>query len=399
MPEKTVTLLFSSDLAITEKESQKIFLSQSIYETFKGLSEYFHTTDLFIANLESVLYDNVQSTSVEKVGPHLSMPTESIRKLKEMNIGLLNLANNHIGDYGDEGIRTTIEQCAKEHIRHIGVGNNLTNAQHSVSIKRKGITFDIVAVAEHEFSIATEKNYGANPYDLKYLTKFLLNSRTDIKIILIHGGNETFEYPNVQLRDDARYLCDIGADIVIVNHSHRPGCYEMYDESFIVYGQGNFLLDYPVDKRYWPDWDKGFLVQVEVSGKGVRNFTLIPYIKAADELGCMAMGEADAKQFLELIKPRQAILNDDALLYNEWIKYCHRNIYKINSFSHIDTFLDKVIRKLFSQYFYVPSFSKRKHMLNNIQCEAHRNLLLSLLQNYSDEKRHIIDEKDSVVKK
>mgnify|MGYP002235661412 CR=1 FL=1 len=102
------------------------------------------------------------------------------------------------------------------------------------------IKIGFISFAEHEFTIASENTPGANPFNEEDAIRVIhsLKNECDYVVALYHGGIEHYRYPSPQLQHRCRRLVDSGADYVICQHSHCIGCYETYDNSTIVYGQG-----------------------------------------------------------------------------------------------------------------------------------------------------------------
>ena len=61
--------------------------------------------------------------------------------------------------------------------------------------------------------------------------------------MLYRGGKEHYRYPSPYLQKICKKMVKKGADLVICQHSQCIGCYEDYEGSTIIYGQGNFLFD------------------------------------------------------------------------------------------------------------------------------------------------------------
>ena len=76
-----------------------------------------------VANLEFVLTDNPKP--IQKSGPILYGKTNYIHVLKKAGIHLLSLANNHIKDCGEEGVKSSMDTCLKHQIDIVGVGKNI----------------------------------------------------------------------------------------------------------------------------------------------------------------------------------------------------------------------------------------------------------------------------------
>src|SRR5690606_29065463 len=116
----------------------------------------------------------------------------------------------------------------------------------------KKIKIGFYVCAEHEFSIASVDSPGANPFDpLESLDHIAdLKNECDYVVVLYHGGKEHYRYPSPYLQKVCRKMADKGANLVICQHSHCIGCFEVYKDSTLVYGQGNFIFN-KHDNEYW----------------------------------------------------------------------------------------------------------------------------------------------------
>lgn len=61
--------------------------------------------------------------------------------------------------------------------------------------------------------------------------------------MLYHGGKEYYRYSSPNLQKTCRKMTEKGADLVLCQHSHCIGSYEEYNDSTILYGQGNFIFN------------------------------------------------------------------------------------------------------------------------------------------------------------
>ena len=84
--------------------------------------------DLNITNLECPLYNGNENERIPKIGPNLKVNESFVNILKTGNFQLATLANNHIMDYGVNGLKSTIAVCQKENIEVVGAGLNLQEA-------------------------------------------------------------------------------------------------------------------------------------------------------------------------------------------------------------------------------------------------------------------------------
>lgn len=373
-------IIFGADLVPTEANF-KLFEDADIGALLGNeLNDVLTSADYRIFNLELPLTD--KKNPIQKVGPVLSAPTKVINGIKKINPSLVTLANNHILDHGKEGLESTVEILKNNNIDFIGVGNNLDEASKPYIIEHEGIKIGIYVCTEYEFSIATQNSAGANPFDplesLDHISD--LKSKTDYVIVLYHGGKEGYQYPSVNLQKICRKICDKGADIVLCQHSHCIGCEEKYNNSLIVYGQGNFIFN----KYDLPLWKTSLLVELSVESDDF-SVKYIPIVK--NDPGIRLANEAESTEIIEKFNERSKNILQHDFVENEYNKlannvynyYCTR-IYGKNLFK-------KMLLKIFkNKYRFKLSTLKTNLLINTIECDSHRELFLRSLKNEKNTK-------------
>ena len=81
--------------------------------------------DYSIVNLEApIVLDDVILPKL-KSGPNLKASIKTIDALKYVGFNCVTLANNHLCDYGNEGVIDTISSCVKNNIDFVGAGKNI----------------------------------------------------------------------------------------------------------------------------------------------------------------------------------------------------------------------------------------------------------------------------------
>ena len=125
-------------------------------------------------------------------------------------------------DQGVQGLESTIRTLEKVNINTVGAGKNLADASKPFIFEFANKKIGVYACAEHEFSIATENQPGANPFDPLWSLDHVaeLKDSVDYVIVLYHGGKEHYRYPSPRLQKVCRRLIDKGANVVICQHSH-----------------------------------------------------------------------------------------------------------------------------------------------------------------------------------
>lgn len=313
--------------------NKNLFEAGDAKHIFNDLLSEFERADFSIVNLECPFID--VETPIFKHGPVLGVNSKCIKGIKNASIDLVNLANNHIMDHGAQGLRHTLEVCKKFGIGTVGAGRNIDQARQLYTKVLNGIRIAILGLAEHEFSIASRDSHGANPIDIiDYVRNVRSNKKDfDYLIVLLHGGNENYPYPSPQIIKLCHFLVEMGANAVIVQHTHCPGSYERYGNANIVYGQGNLIFDFP---NRGEEWYKGFLLKLIILENLNAEMELIPYVQSGSQPGAHRMDKADEKAFLECLKYRSANILDDAFVELEWAKFCEakKNLYLSKLLGH-----------------------------------------------------------------
>ena len=342
------------------------------------LLEKLNNAEFTIFNLEVPLTD-VQHPIV-KCGPNLIAPTATIKGLKAINLHFFGLANNHILDQGVEGLISTIRVLEDAGIEYSGVGSNLADAEKPFIKEISGRKIGIYCCAEHEFSIATETEPGANPFDPLVSLDHVkaLKKEADYVIVLYHGGKEHYRYPSPYLQKVCRRLVDKGADLVVCQHSHCVGCEEKYGSGTIVYGQGNFLFDNSNSEF----WQTGLLIGLN------ENFEVLyyPIVKAKNTV--RLADEGKSKEILDAFYNRSEAIKSPDFVEKEYLKFADSfcNTY-LGAFFGKKTILSRILNKLTRGRMFKAMLRNKYSKINMVQianyveCEAHRELMLKGLSN------------------
>jgi poly-gamma-glutamate synthesis protein (capsule biosynthesis protein) len=221
------------------------------------------------ANLEGPVTQ--EDVGVKKAGPNLKISYNQLDLLKSRDI-IMSLANNHIMDYGKQGLLDTIKACEKAHIAVTGAGVDLCSAQRPVLIRNNDISIGIIGCCETQFGNATEWQAGVHPVCPKIYRQIQeLRGEVDLVIISIHGAAEMCPWPSPQWQDLLRSFIDAGATIVHGHHSHIPQGYEEYQKGLILYGLGNFLAD-PARWRNIPNSMWSIICDMTLSKNGIEKY-------------------------------------------------------------------------------------------------------------------------------
>lgn len=196
--------------------------------------------------------------------------------LTEAGFDVLSLANNHIMDYGPEGLADTIHYVEREQIKHVGAGADLAAALNPAEVDVDGFKIHFLAfnaVPPAEYNAAAGKP-GVAPLDEGVVTSAVAASAAKANLVVasLHWGDEGMFYPSAEQKRLAHKIVDAGADVVVGHHPHVLQGVETYEGAIIAYSLGNFLFD-----TRFPERRYSTLLTVEISrSKGVLGYRLIP---------------------------------------------------------------------------------------------------------------------------
>ncbi len=219
--------------------------------------------DIVACNLEAPLKTDAEPTT--KSGPSLYQSDDSPTLLRDLGFNLALLANNHIMDYGEEGLSKTIESLGD--IRYIGAGKASQVYDVNV-IEKDGIRVGLMSLVQHEFGtvdVIDERGVGTAWINHPIVTKKIKKARElcDLLIILPHAGFENIDAPLPEWRDKYKSFIDLGADVVIASHPHVPQGWEDYKGKRIYYSLGNFCFDKKIGNN--PYRNNSLSVKISIS--------------------------------------------------------------------------------------------------------------------------------------
>ena len=175
---------------------------------------------------------------------------DDIRRLKELHIDIVSLANNHFYDLGPSGAEHTIELLDKENILHCGAGRNLEEARKPVVIELEGKSVVFLAFCDTDYNnvfyctYATENSPGVNPMERDYVESEIKKCAAlyDYVVVLAHWGTEHTFFPNVSSQEMSRLMLNAGACLVLGSHPHRIQPVVNTGKGSVVFSMGNFLF-------------------------------------------------------------------------------------------------------------------------------------------------------------
>ncbi len=230
-----LNMLFVGDVAV--QGDGQLALSPEIVEKFK---EY----DIRVCNFEGAAGDIEKSSPAPKAGPLLLQSDESYTVVKQLGFDVFGLANNHILDFGEKALNTTVRNLESMGGSVIGASCGEKNAYEPYVFNADGVTVALFSAAENSFGTAdAQKRCGhAHLFSRELLLQIRKYKKVCDKIVLLaHGGLENLHIPMPEWMDAYRNFIDFGVDVVIGHHPHVVQGWERYGDGLIFYSLGNFL--------------------------------------------------------------------------------------------------------------------------------------------------------------
>lgn len=214
-------------------------------ELMKEVAPVLQNADVTMGNLEGVLLDEggtAKTCRDPKVCYVFRTPVSFVQNLLDAGFDLMSLANNHAGDFGETGRKSSMKTLEQAGIKHAG---QLSNPY--TIIEKDGVTYGFTAFAPNSNCLPLNDLEGAK----KIVAK--LDSMADVVIVSFHGGAEGPQYQHVPRQSElfhgenrgnvyqfAHTLIDAGADIIFGHGPHVTRAIEVYKNRFIAYSLGNF---------------------------------------------------------------------------------------------------------------------------------------------------------------
>lgn len=373
-----INVLFCGDYAPVGSHQDKIRKGKNVLSDVKDIVS---KNDVSFVNLEVPLTDSTDA--IIKNGPNLKCSSECIKPLRDIGISVVGLANNHVMDFGASGLKDTQEVCLKANIDTVGAGEDLKSARKIFYKKVKNKIIAIIAVAEYEFSIASDSQPGVAPLDHVSIFYQIEEAKKNADIILltIHAGNEHFPLPRPRLRDTCKFFIDLGVDAVINHHTHIPSAYEFYKGKPIIYGLGNFLFE---SEQNHEGWNEGYMASLsfDLESGNFSKLDLIPYVQSIDSISLKLMDGKDKEIFEKKISSLNMILSNENKYKKSWDEFCEINSsgYMLNTFFPFSFRGIGLLNRMLKLSKIILNKKTIPVKVNMIECESHREAILNILK-------------------
>jgi hypothetical protein len=202
--------------------------------------------DVVVGNLECFVPGDEGENELKK--PRLKTDIDTLNYLKELNISVVTLSNNHAFDHLSSGFFNTTSFLSQNNIEYLGASFIKEEAEKPILIERNNQKICFLSYLHEDTNPSLLENNAI--FFNEYQKSRILNDIEKYKrekyfvVLLFHWGGrfEGGRYPDKYQYLDALEYVKKGADIIVGTHSHTLQPYEKKNGSYIFYSLGNFCF-------------------------------------------------------------------------------------------------------------------------------------------------------------
>ena len=247
IPDKsnTVSIIGTGDIMLGSNYPSDIKLPpHDGRELLRHVKEILKDADVTFGNLEGCFLNKGGNAKTCKSGCYyFRMPDRYVNYLLEAGFDVINIANNHMGDFGAPGRENTVKVLKEAGLNYAGLKDVCETSRFEIN----GVKYGFAGFAPNTGTVRIT--------DIAYAKKLVseLDKDCDIVIVSFHGGAEGKNHNRVTKATETFYgenrgnvyefahaVIDAGADIVFGHGPHVVRAAELYKDRFIIYSLGNF---------------------------------------------------------------------------------------------------------------------------------------------------------------
>lgn len=242
---KDIQISFLWDVMIWNRVRDKIDQNWLSY-SFSWTSQYLSKKNAVVLNLETPVTDNWKVFNKTYT---FKAKKEHLSWLKSFNKNILvNLANNHIWDYWEEGILNTFENLDDYEIKYFWAGKNKSEADSIKILELENLKIWFiwqVCIWPNSYEAGYNRAWSS------FLDKEVIKNEikkwrelwADIIVYNMHCWDEYTNWPNAIQKEYAHFVIDNWVDLVIWHHPHRYQPIEIYKDKLIFYSLWDYIFD------------------------------------------------------------------------------------------------------------------------------------------------------------
>lgn len=253
-----------------------------ILDDLKPIAGLLNKYDYVVLNLETPFIKNDSKTFGSK-SAYIGAFEENVQLLMYLGVSAVNLANNHIFDFGSEAYKNTLKILEKNNISYFGTEGK----QWLIEDEHNKIAFHgYCCYSTNPVGVGKE---GVNVLNVETVGENMIENdkKGYFNIVSIHAGQEHVNTPNYDNILMSRKWAELVPYIYYGHHPHVLQGIEKHHDSLIAYSLGNFCFDdVYTSKSKEPlismsDNNKSSMIlSVEVNENRVEDYQILPIFDA-----------------------------------------------------------------------------------------------------------------------
>lgn len=240
-------------------------LHSSVYNDAYKDGKYDFTNQLelirpIIKNYDLAFYNQETVLGGTELGlsdyPTFNSPKEFGDNMLDMGFNIVNLATNHTIDRGEKAIISSCDYWNSKKDKVLFAGSYCSKEQQDeIKIKEKnGIKYTMLSYTygTNGIKVPEGKEYLVNLYSDEKAKEDIkkVRDKVDLLLVSMHWGTEYRTEPTEEQKREAKYLADLGVDIIIGTHPHVIEPIEYINDTLVIYSLGNFMSAQSKDGDY-----------------------------------------------------------------------------------------------------------------------------------------------------
>ncbi len=274
-----------------------------------GVNAIFEPTLQYLGDAADITVVNLECPLTDTGTPHPTKPIifrsspENVAGLAYAGIDVVSLANNHIIDFGLEGLQQTQSVLADSGILYSGAGAHSYEAYLPLFRVKDGMNIAFCAACNRTGQYDNYQPYlnaGLNKPGFAYLTEYdisrqiqAVEDHADIIIFEMHAGTEySVTPPGGFIANDSdedefyspfsliprwddialrHHAIDEGAELVVCHHPHLLQGFEVYGGKLIAHSLGDFAFD-----LNYPETYPSAILNGKIDQRGFHEYRVTP---------------------------------------------------------------------------------------------------------------------------
>ena len=250
--EKQVSVILTGDVMLGRSVMTKSLNSNDAAYPFRKIADRLREADIVFSNLENPIVSGCPKTDE---GLKFCADPKMTDGFMLAGIDIVNLANNHILNYGREGLDETKKILGENQIKWVGGGNLEIIEKRETKFGFLGFDFVTKEPTENDYQLVKDSD-----------------EKVDVLIVGVHWGKEYDDKATILQNQIAAKLIENGADTIAGHHPHWVQNIEYINGKPVYYSLGNFIFDQPWSE----ETKKGLVIRLTYRGSELKTEDKLP---------------------------------------------------------------------------------------------------------------------------